>query len=414
MTGKRGSSPDGLIVGLDVGTANIKVVVGEPTEDSINIIGVGSHPSKGLRKGLIVNIEATVAGIKRAVEEAELMAGCDIASVVVGIGGGHLQSLNSPGVIAVKGREVTPEDMTRVIDAAQAVAIPTDREVIHTLPQEYSVDEQDGIQDPSGMTGVRLEARVHIVTGQATAVQNLVKCCNRAGLDVSEIVLQSLASAEAVLTPDERELGVLMLDVGAGTLDAVLYSGGAVRHTWVLPLGGNNLTKDLAIGLRTPDAAAEKIKKRHGTTLVSRVGRDQVIDVPSTGGREPRVLSRQIMAEIMEARAEEILSLAEKEMSRLGLLEQASAGLVLTGGSAVVDGLTALAEQVFDLPTRLGDPIGFRGLTDVVSDPAFSAATGLVLHAHRRKDESAYKPTERPSGVGDVVGRLKNWFKEVF
>ncbi len=403
-----------VVVGLDVGSTKVCAVVGEAMSDGVHVIGIGTHPSKGIRKGVVVNIEATVASIKRAIEEAELMAGCDISEVWVGMAGGHVQSLNSPGVIAVKGGEVSDQDVERVIGAAKAVAIPTDREVIHTLPQEFLLDGQGGILDPRGMTGVRLEAKVHIITGASTAVQNLVKCCNRAGLDVRGVVLEALASAEAVLSQDEKDLGVVLLDFGGGTIDMAVFLGGTIRHSWVLSLGGANLTKDIAIGLRTPDAAAEKIKKRYGSCLISRIGRDENVEVPSTGGREPRVLSRQILGEIIEARVEEILSLTEIELSRQGLKELASAGVVVTGGSALVDGLTELAEQVFNLPTRIGYPVGVSGLTDVINSPLYATAVGLVLYG--AQEESGAKPrlSDKAPGLNKAWTRFINWLREVF
>ncbi len=405
-----------IVVGLDVGTSKICAVVGEIAEAGVHVIGIGTHPSQGLRKGVVVNIEATVASIKRAVEEAELMAGVDISHVYVGIAGGHIHSLNSPGVIAVKGREVDDEDVARVIEAAKAVAIPTDREVIHTLPQEFVVDDQGGILDPRGMTGVRLEAKVHIITAATSAMQNLVKCCNRAGLDVLGVTLESLASAEAVLSQDEKDLGAILIDFGGGTTDTAVFAGGAIRHTSVLPLGGFNLTKDIAIGLRTPDSAAEKIKRRHGVCLVSRVGRDDTIEVEQTGGRKPRVMARQILAEIIEARVEEIFSLTDNEIARHGLKEKASSGLVLTGGSSMIEGAVELAEQVFNLPTRIGLPVGVSGLTDVIASPAYSTAVGLVLHGARQEDGGGRtrRVKETPQSLNRLLAKFRDWLKEAF
>jgi len=301
-----------LIVGLDIGTTKICAIVGELTENGIDIIGIGTHPSKGLRKGVVVNIEATVASIRRAIEEAELMAGCEIAHVYTGIAGGHIKGFNSQGIVAVKDKEVREADIARVIDAAKAVAIPLDREVIHVLPQEYIIDDQGGIREPLGMSGVRLEAKVHIVTGAVSSAQNIVKCANRTGLNVSDIVLQPLASSEAVLSEDEKELGVCLVDIGGGTTDIVIFSGGSIVHTAVIALGGNNLTSDIAIGLRTPAHEAERIKQKHGCALASMVSKDETIEVPSVGGRQPRVLGRQILCEILEPRVEEIFQLVHR------------------------------------------------------------------------------------------------------
>ncbi len=402
-----------IIVGLDIGTTKICAVVGEMTAEGVNIVGTGTHPSVGLRKGVVVNIEATVNSIKRAVEEAELMAGCEISAVYAGIAGGHIQSLNSHGVIGIKTREVTEHDVERVIEAAKAVAIPLDREVIHILPQEFIVDDQDGILDPLGMTGVRLEAKVHIITGAVTSAHNLIKCCNRAGLDVCDIVLASLASADAVLSADEKDLGCALVDFGGGTTDLAVFAGSTVRHTSVLSLGGINLTKDIAIGLRTPDQAAEKIKKRYASCLAGRVGRDETIEVPSTGGRQPRVVSRQILGEIVEPRVEEIISLTDRELVRSGYKELVSAGVILTGGSALLEGLPDLAEQIFNLPTRVGYPMGVSGLTDVVNNPMYATAVGLVLYG--ASGEAGQKFRIRDQKIFDrVINRMKNWFKEVF
>ncbi|MBW2618223.1 MAG: cell division protein FtsA [Deltaproteobacteria bacterium] len=402
-----------IVVGLDIGTTKICAVVGEVLPDGLDIIGIGVHPSVGLRKGVVVNIEATVDSIKRAIEEAELMAGCEISSVFAGIAGGHVQSLNSQGVIAVKNREVADQDVDRVIEAAKAVAIPLDREVIHTLPQEYIVDSQDGISDPRGMAGVRLEAKVHIITGAVTSAQNLIKCCNRAGLDVCDIVLESIASAEAVLSQDEKDLGVALIDFGGGTTDLAIFLTGTIRHTSVLALGGINMTKDVAIGLRTPDTSAEKIKKRYGTVLASKVGRDETIEVPSTGGRQPRVISRQILAEILEPRTEEILSLTDRQMARSGLKELISAGLVITGGSALIESLSDLAEQVFNCQVRIGYPVGVQGLTDVVNNPMYATAVGLVRYGARGSSGRKFRIRDH-NIFNRVVSRMKDWFKEVF
>jgi cell division protein FtsA len=398
-----------IIVGLDIGTTKICAVVGEHTEDGLEIIGIGTHPSVGLRKGVVVNIDKTVNSIERAVEEAELMAGCEITSAYVGIAGSHIKGFNSHGVIAIKGEEVTEEDLERVIDAARAVAIPLDREVIHILPQEYIVDDQPGIMDPVGMTGVRLEAKVHIVTGAVTAAQNLIKCANRAGLDVDDIVLQPLASAEAVLTDEEKDLGVALIDFGGGTTDLAILSEGAIKHTAVLGLGGSNLTYDISVGLRTPMAQADKLKIRHGTCLTSMADPKEMIEVPSVGGRKPRLLSKHILAEILEPRVEEIFSLIDQEIQRTGLKELLASGIVVTGGSALLPGMLPLADQIFQLPTRIGYPRRITGLVDVVDNPMYATAVGLVLYGAA---DRPHKHFSRKSGgiFNKVTRRMKSWF----
>ena len=399
-----------IVVGLDIGTTKICAVVGELSEDSVEIIGVGSHPSVGLRKGVVVNIDSTVNSIRSAVEEAELMAGCEITSAFVGIAGSHIKGFNSHGVIAVKGEEVAEEDVERVIDAARAVAIPMDREIIHILPQEYIVDDQGGILDPVGMMGVRLEAKVHIVTAAVTAAQNLVKCANRAGLDVDDIALQPLASAHAVLTEEEKEIGVALIDFGGGTTDLALLSEGAIKHTAVLGLGGNNLTYDISVGLRTPMNDAEKIKVRHGTCLVSMVQRDEMIEVPSVGGRKPRQLSRHILAEILEPRIEEIFSLIDQEIQRTRLKELLASGVVITGGSAVLPGVCEMADQIFQLPARIGFPRNISGLVDVVDNPMYSTAVGLVLYGFQdRPRDTGHFKMKGDNLLQKVTGRMKSW-----
>ena len=350
-----------LICGLDIGTTKICCVVGEATSGGVDIVGIGMHPSVGLRKGVVVNIDRTVESIKRAVEEAELMAGCEISSVYAGIAGGHIKGFNSHGVIAVKNREVGPQDVERVIDAARAVAIPMDREVIHTIAQEFIVDDQDGIQDPLGMAGVRLEAKVHIVIGAVTSAQNIIRCAHSAGLDVCDIVLESLASSEAVLSPEERELGVALIDFGGGTTDLAIFSQDSIKHTAVLALGGTNLTNDIAIGLRTPLSYAEEIKKKYGCCLSSMIDKDEIIEVESVGGRKTRNLSRQVLGEILEPRVEEIFALINREMIRSGFDDQVTSGVVVTGGAAMLEGVPEVAEQIFDLPVRRGYPLGVGG-----------------------------------------------------
>ncbi len=407
------TKPD-IIVGLDIGTTKIAVIVAQRTVGGkIDIIGIGTHPSKGLRKGVVINIEATVESIKHAVDEAELMAGCEITTVFAGIAGGHIKGFNSHGIVAVKNKEVTTRDVERVIDAARAVAIPMDREVLHILPQEYIVDEQDGIREPIGMSGVRLEAKVHIVTGSVAAAQNIVKCANRVGLSVADIVLEPIASAEAVLSPEEKELGVAMIDIGGGTTDITIFHGGAIKHTAVLPLGGNHLTNDIAAGLRTPSSSAEEIKRRYGSALRSLVQSNETIEVPSTGGREPRVISRQVLVEIIEPRVEEIFNLIHREIIRSGFDEFLTGGVVITGGSVLLDGMAEAAEQIFHMPVRRGFPSGVGGLVDVVNSPSFATGVGLVLYGAK---QSGYERLSYPttSLFERVRSRMTAWFSEHF
>jgi len=403
---------ENIIVGLDIGTTKICAVVGEVSGKTTNIIGIGTHPSIGLRKGVVVNIESTVDSIKKAVEEAELMAGCEISSVYAGIAGGHITGFNSRGIVAIKGPEITQQDVERVIDAARAVAIPMDREVIHVLPQEYIVDEQTGIQNPVGMAGVRLEAKIHIVTGAVTSAHNIVKCANRSGLDVCDIVLESLASGEAVLSEEEKELGTALLDLGGGTTDLAIFSGKNIKHTFVLALGGNNLTNDIAIGLRAPLAEAEKIKKKYGTCVSKNVSNDEMIEVPGMGGRNPKKLPRQILGEILEPRMEEIFTLIKREIYRAGMENVIASGLVITGGSALLGDVTEVAESVFDLPARLGQPMGISGLIDVVNNPMYATGVGLVLYG--AKNQAPKKFRIRDTNIFNrVMTQMKRWFKEV-
>jgi cell division protein FtsA len=404
---------DNLIVGLDIGTTKICAIVGTMTEGGLDIVGIGTSPSRGMRKGVVINIESTVTAIRKAIQEAELMAGCDINSVFAGIAGGHINGINSQGVIAIKSREVTTEDVRRVIDAAKAIAIPMDREVIHILPQEFIVDDQDGIKEPLGMNGVRLEVRVHIVTGAVASAQNIIKSCNKAGVAVGDIVLEQLASAEAVLTPDEKELGVALVDIGGGTTDIAIFVDGAIKHTSVLSLGGNHLTNDIAVGLRTPAQEAERIKQKSGCCLTSMVGKDETIEVPSVGGREPRVLSRQLLAEILEPRVEEIFTLVNRELIKSGYENRISSGLVLTGGSAILPGMPELAEQIFNLPVRRGVPQGIGGLADVVNSPIYATGVGLVKYGSRNLQSSNFAIGQE-NVFDKVVRRMKEWFGEFF
>jgi len=403
-----------IVVGLDIGTTKICAVVGEVSGDGISIIGIGTHPSIGLRKGVVVNIETTVESIKKAVEEAELMAGCEISSVYTGIAGGHITGFNSRGIVAIKGSEITPQDVERVIDAARAVAIPMDREVIHVLPQEYIVDDQPGIQNPVGMSGVRLEAKIHIVTGAVTSAHNIVKCANRAGLDVCDIVLESLASGEAVLSEGEKQLGAALLDLGGGTTDLAIFSGKNIKHTFVLALGGDNLTNDIAIGLRCPHPEAEKIKKRYGNCVAKNIQANEAIEVPGVSGREARKLPRQILGEILEPRMEEIFSLVNREIYRAGMENMVASGMVLTGGTALLEGVTEIAESVFSLPTRIGTPQGLRGLADVVNNPMYATGVGLVLYGARYQQTEKKKFRIRDRHIFNrLMNRMKRWFKDV-
>ncbi len=404
-----------LLVGLDIGTTKICCVVGEVTATGIDIVGIGMHPSVGLRKGVVVNIEHTVNSIKQAVEEAELMAGCEISSVYAGIAGGHIKGFNSHGVIAVKSREIVARDIERVLEAAKAVAIPMDREVIHIIPQEYIVDDQGGIMDPLGMAGVRLEAKVHIVTGAVTSAQNIIRCAHSAGLDVCDIVLEPLASSEAVLSPEERALGVALLDFGGGTTDLAIFSQDSIKHTAVLALGGQNLTNDIAIGLRTPLKNAEEIKKNFGCCLTSMIDSDEVIEVVNVGGQTKKSMSRQILGEVLEPRVEEIFTLINREVLRSGYESHVTAGVVVTGGSALLEGVPEVAEQVFNLPVRRGYPMEVGGLKDVVNSPMYATAVGLVLYGVKQEQNKVEKffRIRQDNIFNRVAMRMKRWFKEV-
>lgn len=405
--------PGKIIVGLDIGTTKICAVVGEVVHDTIEIIGVGTHPSEGLRKGVVINIEKTVNSIKEAIEEAETMAGCEISSVYAGIAGGHIKGFNSHGVIALKEREVSRKDIDRVIEAASAVAIPMDREVIHVLEQEFIVDEQDGIMDPLGMSGVRMEAKIHIVTGAVTSAQNIIKCANRAGLDVHDIVLEAIASSEAVLTDEERNLGVALMDFGGGTTDMAVFSRGSIKHTSVLALGGDNLTYDISIGIRTATVEAEKIKMKYGCALTSMIGSDETIEVPGVGGRGPRTLPRQFLGEILEPRIEEIFTLIHSELIRAGYEDAVNSGVVITGGSSELAGIPEIAEEIFNLPCRIGFPDKIGGLVEVVNKPMYATAVGLVLYGAKQNSNNKKFRIRDTNIFGKVMDRMKKWFKDV-
>jgi cell division protein FtsA len=404
------SRKEDLIVGLDIGTTKVCVIVAAPSGDSIDIIGIGTHPSRGLRKGVVVDIDATVHSIKQAVEEAELMADCEISSVYAGIAGSHIRAFNSHGVVAVKDREVAPGDVKRVIDAAKAVSIPMDREVIHVIPQEFIIDDQDGIREPLGMSGVRLEAKIHIVTAAVTSAQNIVKCANKAGLNVMDIVLEPLASAEACLAEDERDLGVCLIDIGGGTTDVAVYSEGSIKHTSVLGLGGAHVSNDIAVGLRTPFDEAERVKKKFGVAAARFLGSDDVISVPSVGGRRPREVSRKLLCEIIEPRVDEILSLARQSLVKEGLEDRIPSGVVLTGGCSALEGVPDLAEEIFETPVRIGIPCRVGGLQDVVRGPMYATGVGLVLFGASQDRENTRFRIRDESIFGRVKQRMRDWF----
>ncbi|OFZ78217.1 MAG: cell division protein FtsA [Bdellovibrionales bacterium RIFOXYD1_FULL_53_11] len=406
-----------FVVGLDIGTTKICCIVGEIAEGGpnpvIDIVGIGTAPSTGLRKGCVINIESTVESITKAVEEAELMAGVEISSVYTGIAGGHIKSFNSTGIVAVKDREISENDVQRVIDAAKAVAIPLDREVIHIIPQEYIIDDQDGIRDPIGMSGVRLEAKVHIVTGAVSSAQNIIKCANKAGLNVAEICLEPIASSEATLLQDEKELGVVLVDIGGGTSDIAVFKDGAVVYTGVLAIGGNHITNDISVGLRTPQHEAEKIKIRYGCALSSLVKPDETIEVPGVGGRKPRVVARRFLAEIIEPRVEEIFSLIQREIMKSGYQDLLSGGIVITGGSALLEGMPELAEYIFEMPVKRGIPQGIGGLRDVVNSPKYATGVGLLKFGARKGIRSKF-PIREKNIYDKVRGSMKSWIKDLF
>ncbi len=410
MASKKGGE---ILVGLDIGTTKICAIVGELTEDGIDIIGIGSHPSKGLRKGVVVNIETTVQSIQRAIDEAEAMAGTEITHVYTGIAGGHIKSFGGRGVVALKDREVKEADVARVIEQAKTVNIPVDREVIHVLPQEFIVDDQPGIREPLGMTGARLEAKVHIVTGAVASAQNIIKCANRAGLNVADIVLQPLASSEAVLTEEEKELGVCLVDIGGGTTDIAIFQNGSIVHTAVIALGGHNLTNDIAVGLRTPMDQAERIKQKFGCALTAMVDKSETLEVPSVGGRDSRVMGRQILCEILEPRVEEIFQLVHHEVERNGFSELLTSGVVITGGSTLLPGMTELAEEIMGVPVRRGVPRGIGGLVDVVKSPVYATGVGLVVYGARHQDRSMFRIREE-NVFKKVKRRMGEWLQEVF
>ena len=405
------------LVGLDVGTSKIAAIVGEAIDDEegLDIVGIGLAEANGIRRGAVVNLEAAVQSIKKAIEEAELTAGVEIDSVHLGLSGAHVKAFNSRGVVAVAGksREITREDVRRAIDAAKAVALPSGREIVHVLPQDFVVDEQDGIGAPIGMTGARLEVNVHVVTGSTSTTQNIVACVNRAGVEVADTVLEQLAAAEAVLTSDEKELGVALVDIGGGTTDFAIFEKGSLWHTGVVALGGDHFTNDIAVGLRTPIPEAEKTKRRCGCALSALVDEEETIEVASVGGRQPRVMSRRILSEVLQPRAEEIFHQLWDEIRRAGYERSLNSGIVLTGGGSILDGMPEIADQIFDLPMRRGCPVGVGGLTDHVNNPAFATAVGLVMYA-RRNQRIEYNRSVGVGTLSRVAGRLRGLFKEFF
>jgi cell division protein FtsA len=411
-----GSSLDNkMIVGLDIGTSKVVAIVGAITDEgTLEIVGIGSHPSRGLKKGVVVNIESTVQSIQRAIEEAELMAGCQIHSVYAGIAGSHIRSLNSHGIVAIRDREVFALDLERVIDAAQAVAIPADQKVLHILPQEYVIDTQEGIKEPLGMSGVRLEAKVHLVTCAVNAAQNIEKCIRRCGLEVEDIILEQLASSYAVLTDDERELGVCLVDIGGGTTDIAIFTEGAIRHTAVIPIAGDQVTNDIAMALRTPTQYAEEIKIKYACALTQLAGADETIKVPSVGDRPPRDLSRQALAEVVEPRYDELFTLVQAELRRSGYEDMIAAGIVLTGGTAKMEGVVELAEEIFHTPVRIGVPQDVAGLTDIVRNPIYSTGVGLLQYGLKENAGGLIKTSRQQQVSGNAFSRIKDWFQNNF
>jgi cell division protein FtsA len=408
------SAEKNRIVGLDIGTSKVVALVGEVDADgNLEIIGIGSHKSTGLKKGVVVNIELTVQSIQRAIEEAELMAGCQIHSVYAGIAGSHIRSLNSHGIVAIRDREVQPADVERVIDAAQAVAIPADQKVLHILPQEYIIDHQEGVREPLGMSGVRLEAKVHLVTCAVNALQNIEKCIRRCGLEVEDIILEQLASSYAVLTEDEKELGVCLVDIGGGTTDIAVFTEGSIKHTAVIPIAGDQVTNDIAMALRTPTPFAEEIKIKYACALTQLARADEVIQVPGVGERNERKLSRQALAEVVEPRYDELFTLIQAELRRSGYEDLVAAGIVLTGGTARIEGAVELAEEIFHMPVRVGAPVNVKGLGDIVKNPIYATGVGLLHYGIRQQKEGRPGPESEESRTS-VLEKMKRWFRDNF
>ena len=406
------SKPENFLVSCDIGTTKICVLIGEQNANgSLDVIGKGSSANRGTRKGNIVNVDATIEAIKRAAEEAEIMAGVQIARAWVGVSGSNVRSFNSRGVVAVAGkdREITKEDVARVIDAARGVQIPQDHEVIHVIPRDFAVDGPDGVADPVGMVGARLEADVHVVTAPVAVTQNIVTCANKAGIEVVQLVLEQFAAAEAVLTPDEKELGIGLVDIGGGTTEIAIYHRGSIAHTAVIPIGGDHFTNDLAVVLRAPITDAERLKKKFGSAMTSAVGEDEMVEVPMVGGRAPKLCPRTTLSEILQPRAEELLGLVREDLVRLGLEKEIRSGIVLTGGGAELEGIVEVAEGIFEGPVRRGVPTGVGGLVDVVSRPEWATATGLLLYGHRNK-----AGRRRGRGIGRVTASVSKFFREFF
>ena len=409
------ASDNKMIVGLDIGTSKVVAIVGAITpEGQLEIVGIGSHRSNGLKKGVVVNIESTVLSIQRAIEEAELMAGCQIHSVYAGIAGSHIRSLNSHGIVAIRDREVFAQDLERVIDAAQAVAIPADQKILHILPQEFLIDDQDGVKEPLGMSGVRLEAKVHLVTCAVNAAQNIEKCIRRCGLEVEDIILEQLASSYSVLTDDEKELGVCVVDIGGGTTDIAIFKDGAIRHTGVIPIAGDQVTNDIAMALRTPTPNAEEIKIKYACALAKLTSPDETIKVPSVGDRQPRDLSRQALAEVVEPRYDELFTLIQAELRRSGYEDLIAAGIVLTGGTSKMEGVIELAEEIFHMPVRLGAPQNIRGLSDIVNKPIYSTGVGLLIYAMKQQQGSSRSSTTTKESQGSIFSKIKKIFQSNF
>jgi cell division protein FtsA len=399
-----------MIVGLDIGTSKVVAIVGEIAPDgALNIVGIGRHRSRGLKKGTVVNIESTVQSIQRAVEEAELMAGCRIHSVYAGIAGSHIRSMNSHGIVAIRDKEVYPADIERVIDAAQAVAIPADQKILHILPQEYIIDSQEGVKEPLGMSGVRLEAKVHLVTCATNAYQNIEKCIRRCGLETDEIILEQLASSYSVLTDDEKELGVCMVDIGGGTTDIAIFTEGAIRHTGVIPIAGDQVTNDIAMALRTPTENAEELKIKYACALSQMASPDEMIKVPGVGDRQPRELSRQALADVVEPRYDELFHLIQAEIRHSGYADLLAAGMVLTGGTSKMEGVVELAEEIFHMPVRIGMPTEVTGLTDIVRNPTYATGVGLLLYGMKQSQEREGQHASGEPAIR-ILDKVKRFF----
>lgn len=403
-----------LLVGIDIGTSKVVTLVGEMSSDGqLNIIGFGSHPSQGLKRGVVVNIESTVQSIQRSVEDAELMAGCEIFSAFTGIAGSHIRSINSHGIVAIRDREVSQSDIDRVIDAAKAIAIPADQRILHVLPQEFIIDNQDAIREPVGMSGVRLEAKVHIVTGAVSAAQNIVKCMKRCGLATHDIVLEQFASSQSILTEDEKELGVCLMDIGGGTSDIAIFTEGAIRHTAVIPIAGDQVTNDIAIALRTPTRNAEELKIKYGCALQDLVDNNQMVDIPTIGDRAGKRIPGRALAEVVEARYEELFTLAQNELRRSGLEDFMAAGVVLTGGASKIVGAQELAERIFKLPVRIGRPQNVNGLSEIVHNPVYATGVGLLVYAQRQRQLQG-EVTLSQTSMKSLWSRMRNWFQGNF